>query len=80
MGLAQRRFASKLVLLGQAPLPVRFQVVTRGKVLYRASADSSRMTLFEADYRERAVKEYIDFKPLRADSVPPPIFNPLLVW
>jgi len=26
------------------------------------------MTLFEADYRERIVKEYIDFEPLLEES------------
>ena len=51
-----------LALLHQAPLPVRFEAVTRGKVLYRTSAE------FEADYRERIVKEYIDFKPLLEES------------
>jgi len=51
-----------LVLLDQAPLPVRFEAVTRGRVLYRVPAE------FEADYRERIVKEYIDFEPLLQES------------
>jgi len=51
-----------LVLLHQAPLSVRFEAVARGEVLYRTSAE------FEADYRERIVKEYIDFEPLLKES------------
>ena len=51
-----------VVLLHQAPLPVRFEAVTRREVLYQISAE------FEADYRERIVKEYIDFEPLLEES------------
>ena len=47
-----------IVFLDFAPLPLQFEVVTTGKVIYRVSRE------FEYDYKEKIIKEYIDFKPL----------------
>lgn len=47
-----------IVFLDRAPLVLRFEVVTTGKVLYRISKE------FEYNYKERVIKEYIDIKPL----------------
>lgn len=47
-----------IVFLDKAPLTLKFEVVTTGKVLYRISRE------FEYNYRERIIKEYIDMKPL----------------
>ena len=47
-----------IVFLDFAPLTLQFEVVTTGKVIYRVSRE------FEYDYKEKIIKEYIDFKPL----------------
>ncbi len=47
-----------IVFLNNAPLTLKFEVVTTGKVIYSISEK------FSADYKERVIKEYIDFKPL----------------
>ena len=47
-----------IVFLYFAPLTLQFEVVTTGKVIYRVSRE------FEYDYKEKIIKEYIDFKPL----------------
>ncbi len=47
-----------LVFLQRSPLSLQFEAVTRGKVLYEISP------LFRADYTERVIKKYVDFKPL----------------
>lgn len=47
-----------IVFLDKAPLTLRFEVVTTGKVLYRISKE------FQYNYKERVIKEYIDIKPL----------------
>ncbi|MCX7796353.1 MAG: nucleotidyltransferase domain-containing protein [bacterium] len=47
-----------IVFLDKAPLNLRFEVVTTGKILYRVSKE------FEYNYKERVMKEYIDMKPL----------------
>jgi|YelNatPaOPRAMG01_1025707.scaffolds.fasta_scaffold11806_5 predicted nucleotidyltransferase len=47
-----------IVFLDKAPLTLKFEVVTTGKVIYRVSKE------FEYNYREKIVKEYIDIKPL----------------
>lgn len=45
-----------IMFLDLAPLTLRFEVVTTGKVLYSISED------FVFNYKERIIKEYIDFK------------------
>ena len=47
-----------IVFLQRSPLFLQFEVVTRGKVLYEVSS------YFRANYTEKVIKEYIDFKPL----------------
>jgi len=47
-----------IVFLDFAPLVLQFEVITTGKVIYRVSRE------FEYDYKEKIIKEYIDFKPL----------------
>ncbi len=47
-----------IVFLDKAPLTLRFEVVNSGKILYTISEE------FCLNYKERVVKEYIDFKPL----------------
>ena len=47
-----------IVFLDFVPLTLQFEVVTTGKVIYRVSRE------FEYDYKEKIIKEYIDFKPL----------------
>lgn len=47
-----------IVFLDFAPLTLQFEVVTTGKVIYRVSRE------LEYDYKEKIIKEYIDFKPL----------------
>ena len=47
-----------IVFLDFAPLALQFEVVTTGKVIYRVSRE------LEYDYKEKIIKEYIDFKPL----------------
>jgi len=39
-------------------LNLKFEVVTTGRVIYRISED------YDCNYKEKVVKEYIDFKPL----------------
>lgn len=51
-----------IVFLDKATLPLRFEAVTKGKVFYTQSVQ------FEANYREKTIKEYIDFKPLLEES------------
>ncbi|MCS7202791.1 MAG: nucleotidyltransferase domain-containing protein [Dictyoglomus sp.] len=47
-----------IVFLDKAPLTLKFEVVSTGRILYTFSED------FSANYKEKIVKEYIDFKPL----------------
>ncbi len=47
-----------IVFLDKAPLTLKFEVVNSGEILYSISKD------FSANYKERVIKEYIDFKPL----------------
>ncbi len=47
-----------IVFLNNAPLTLKFNVVTQGRVIYRDSVE------FEGNFKEKVIKEYIDFKPL----------------
>jgi len=47
-----------IVFLQRASVPLQFEVVTRGKVLYEVSSK------FRADYIEDVLRKYLDFKPL----------------
>lgn len=47
-----------IVFLDKAPLTLKFEVVTTGELLYTVSEE------FLGSYREKVMKEYIDFKPL----------------
>ncbi|HOJ93528.1 MAG TPA: nucleotidyltransferase domain-containing protein [Dictyoglomaceae bacterium] len=47
-----------IVFLDRAPLTLKFEVVTTGRVIYKISED------YDCNYKEKVVKEYIDFKPL----------------
>ncbi|MGC8930936.1 type VII toxin-antitoxin system MntA family adenylyltransferase antitoxin [Dictyoglomus turgidum] len=47
-----------IVFLDKVPLTLKFEVVNSGEILYSISKD------FLTNYKERVVKEYIDFKPL----------------
>lgn len=47
-----------IVFLDKAPLTLKFEIVTTGEVIYTISEE------FLASYKEKIVKEYIDFKPL----------------
>jgi len=47
-----------IVFLQRASLPLQFEAVTKGKILYEVSP------YFRARYTERVIKEYVDFKPL----------------
>jgi len=47
-----------IVFLDKAPLTLKFEVVVTGKIIYSISEE------FVYEYKERIIKEYIDFKPL----------------
>lgn len=47
-----------IVFLNNAPLTLKFNVVIEGKIVYKDSTES------ENNFKERVIKEYIDFKPL----------------
>ncbi|MGB9843479.1 MAG: type VII toxin-antitoxin system MntA family adenylyltransferase antitoxin [Caldisericia bacterium] len=47
-----------IVFLNDAPLTLKFEVVTNGKPIYYESIDK------HYEFKERVIKEYIDFKPL----------------
>ncbi len=47
-----------IVFLDRAPLTLKFEVVTTGRVIYKISE------YYDCNYKEKVVKEYIDFKPL----------------
>ena len=47
-----------IVFLQRASVPLQFEVVTRGEVLYEISSK------FRADYTEYVLRKYLDFKPL----------------
>ncbi len=50
-----------IVFLAEAPLPLRFRAVTEERVLYRVSPR------FEVSYKEKVMKEFIDFHPRREE-------------
>lgn len=47
-----------LVFLQQTSLGLQFNVINEGKVIYEISGE------FRADYEERVLNEYLDFKPV----------------
>ena len=47
-----------LVFLNNAPLTLKFDVITYGELIYKDSE------IYAYDFRENVIKEYIDFKPL----------------
>ena len=47
-----------IVFLQNSSLPLQFEAAFEGKVLYEVSPD------FRADYTEKVLKDYLDFKPL----------------
>jgi len=47
-----------IVFLNDANLSLKFEVVTTGKVIYAESIN------YVMDYKEKIIKEYIDFKPM----------------
>jgi len=47
-----------IVFLNESPLTLKFEVVTSGKPIYFEKIDT------HYEYKERVIKEYIDFKPL----------------
>ena len=47
-----------IVFLNDANLLLKFEVVTTGKVIYAEPID------YVMDYKEKIIKEYIDFKPM----------------
>jgi len=47
-----------VVFLNDANLSLKFEVVTTGEVIYSESID------YVMDYKEKIIKEYIDFKPM----------------
>ncbi|MCX6089085.1 MAG: nucleotidyltransferase domain-containing protein [Candidatus Atribacteria bacterium] len=47
-----------IVFLERASLPFQFEVITTGKILYSISEK------FAFHYKEKIIKEYVDFKPL----------------
>jgi predicted nucleotidyltransferase len=47
-----------IVFLERASLPLQFEVVTSGKVIYSVSKEIA------FHYKEKIIKEYVDFKPL----------------
>lgn len=47
-----------IVYLNNAPLTLKFDVITHGKIIYKDSE------IYGYNYRENVIKEYIDFKPL----------------
>lgn len=50
--------AIDLIFLQQAPIALQYDVVTNGKVIYEASSK------FRANYEERVINEFLDFKPI----------------
>lgn len=47
-----------IVFLNEAPLTLKFEVVTHGKPIYFENIED------HYNFKERVIKEYIDFKPL----------------
>jgi predicted nucleotidyltransferase len=47
-----------IVYLQEASLPFRFQVISEGKVLFEIDP------IFRANYEEKTIKQYLDFKPI----------------
>jgi len=54
--LAGRRV--DLIVLNRAPLPLQFEVVRTGIVLYESSNDA------RTDFEDRVVREYLDLEPM----------------
>ena len=51
-----------IVMLDRAPLELRFDVITHGKVIFETDHE------FRRDFEERTAALYRDFKPLREES------------
>lgn len=47
-----------IVFLQKAPLPLQYNAITRGKILYEEDP------IQRADYEERVISQYMDFEPM----------------